>query len=152
MRNTRLIEKDFFKTDKLIEELQTDLSNLKQQLVDYFTSIGTTQDSIADVDRATSNIASLESSINEVNLLIKSQQEQFQKNLFSTADLNVLASECNTIISQRLGKINGDLDIENENVEKIKFEFSFDNSKYEHRLFSNFMSNLNLITKPIVLG
>lgn len=101
-------QKDFSITDQLIEQLQTELSKLKQQLVDYFTSIGTTQDSIADVDRATSNIATLESNINELNLLIKSQQEQYQKNLVATADLNVLATECNTIVSQRLDKINGD--------------------------------------------
>lgn len=130
--------KDFSQTDKLIEELQTKLANLKQQIVEYFTSIGTTQDSIADVDRATSNIATLESDINSLSILIQSKQELFQKNLSLVADLEVLASECNGIISQRLTKINSDLNIENDNVEKIKFDFRFDNKKYENRLFANF--------------
>jgi len=130
--------KDFSTTDKLIDEFQTELISLKQQVVDYFTSIGTTQDSIADVDRATSNISTIESGINSLNILIQSRQEQFQKNHLSLVGLEVLAFECNAIISQRLANINSDLAIQNDNVEKIRFDFRFDQKKYEQRLFANF--------------
>jgi energy-coupling factor transporter ATP-binding protein EcfA2 len=139
--------KVFAETDKLIEKYSKQLGELKQQVVDYFTSIGTTEDSIADVDRATSNIAVLENSIKALNNQIHIQQEQFDKNIEAVSDIEKLSSECNEIIKSKLQKINIDLNIDNENVEKIRFDFSFDTKKYEHRLFSDFYEQFKLYHK-----
>ena len=140
--------KEFSTTNKTIKDSQIELANLKQQIVDYFTSIGTTQDSIADVDRATSNIAHLENEISKLIVLIQTKQEQLDKNTAIISDLEKLANDCKLIIDERLKKINNDLDIENENVEKIKFAFEFDNEKFELRLFSEFYEQFKSFHKP----
>jgi len=122
----------------MLENKQSELTTLKQQIVDYFTSIGTTSDSIADVDRATSNIAIITNEIKELETQILSKKESLQKNIVQLTDLKEIAVECNTIILNRLEKINEDLNIENENVEKIKFESQFDEEKYKRILYNEF--------------
>jgi exonuclease SbcC len=131
-------KKIFVETDKVLENKQIELTALKLQIVEYFTSIGTTPDSIADVDRATSNIAIISSEIKELEAQIITKKGALQKNISELADLKVIAEECTVIVLDRLEKINGDLNIENENVEKIRFEFGFDEEKYKKTLYSDF--------------
>src|SRR5690606_6729466 len=71
--------KTFPNTDKILEDKKAELASLKQQIVDYFTSIGSTPDSIADVDRATSNIATVTNEIAELSKKIQLKKEQLQK-------------------------------------------------------------------------
>ncbi len=135
-------------TDTLLEEKKIELTSLKQQIIDYFTSIGSTPDSIADVDRATSNIALVSNEIAETERKIFIRAEQLKGLLEQTSDIKVLATQCEEIISNRLDKINKDLDIENDNVEKIKFEFQFDNDKFLSRLYKDFNENFKAYQKP----
>ena len=130
--------KVFPDTDKLLEDKQAELVALKQQIVDYFTSIGSTPDSIADVDRATSNIATITKEIEEIDKKIQQKGEQIKKLSDQTSDLKQIAEECEKIITTRLEAINKDLDITNDNVEKISFKYDFFWDKYKSRLYQGF--------------
>lgn len=141
-------QKVFASTDAVLEEKKNKLTSLKQQVIDYFTSIGSTPDSIADVDRATSNIAIVSNEIAETEKKIYSKNEQLKELLEQTSDIKDLAIQCDDIVTKRLKKINEDLDIENENVEKIKFESQYDNNKFLLRLYKDFNENFKSYQKP----
>jgi ABC-type lipoprotein export system ATPase subunit len=144
----RTSKKIYTATDTLLEEKKNELASLKQQVIDYFTSIGSTPDSIADVDRATSNIAIVSNEIAETEKKIHLKNEQLKGLIEQTSDIKDLATQCEEIITKRLKKINEDLDIQNENVEKIKFEFQFDNDKFLNRLYKDFNENFKSYQKP----
>eukprot|EP01136_Pigoraptor_vietnamica_P017140 Opistho-1_new@61890 len=144
----RTSKKVFTTTDTILEERKNELTSLKQQVIDYFTSIGSTPDSIADVDRATSNIAIISNEISETEKKIHLKNEQLKGLVEQTSDIKNLATQCDEIITKRLEKINKDLDIENENVEKIKFEFRFDNNKFLNGLYKDFNDNFKTYQKP----
>jgi energy-coupling factor transporter ATP-binding protein EcfA2 len=140
-------QKAFSSTDAILEEKKNHLTSLKQQVVDYFTSIGSTPDSIADVDRATSNIAIVSNEISETEKKIHSKSEQLKVLLDQTSDIKNLAIQCDDIVTKRLEKINKDLDIQNENVEKIKFESQYGNNKFLNRLYKDFNENFRAYQK-----
>ncbi|WP_236708515.1 TrlF family AAA-like ATPase [Elizabethkingia anophelis] len=130
--------KTFPDTDKLLEDKKAELATFKQQIVDYFTSIGSTPDSIADVERATSNIASVTKEIKELKEKIRQKIEQVKKLEEQISGLKELADECVQIITTRLDAINKNLDISNENVDKISFEYNFYREGYKSRLYKTF--------------
>lgn len=140
--------KIFTTTDAILEKKKNELTLLKQQVIDYFTSIGSTPDSIADVDRATSNIALVSNEIAETVKKIHLKNEQLKVLQEQASDIKDLATQCDEIITKRLEKINKDLDIENENVEKIKFEFRFEDNKYLNRLNKEFYETFKIYQKP----
>ncbi len=136
--------KSFPDTDKLLEAKKIELASLKQEIVDYFTSIGSTPDSIADVDRATSNIATVTNEIAELNKKIQVKREHLQKLNEQTADIIEIVQQCEQIINTRLEAINKDLDITNDNVEQISFKYEFHQEKYRDRLNQDFRNHFQL--------
>ncbi|MCT4150287.1 AAA family ATPase [Elizabethkingia anophelis] len=130
--------KTFPDTDTLLEDKKAELATFKQQIVDYFTSIGSTPDSIADVDRATFNIATIAKEIEELEKKMLQKAEQIKKLNEQIAGLKEMANECEQIIIRRLEAINKDLDISNDNVEKISFKYDFSWEKYRNRLYQTF--------------
>lgn len=130
--------KEFPETDKFLESKKTELAALKQEIVDYFTSIGSTPDSIADVDRATSSIATITKEIEELYRKKKSKEERLIILTEQISDIKEIVSQCEEIIINRLEAINNNLDITNENVEKISFKYEFNFSKYKDRLYRAF--------------
>lgn len=140
--------KTFSKTDRLLEDKKIELTKYKQQIVEYFTSIGSTPDSIADVDRATSNIATITKEIEELRGKLKQKSEQITKLFEQTSGLKEIAAECNHIITTRLDSINKELDINNENVEKISFQYSFHWDEYKSRLYQTFKEYFQRYHKP----
>lgn len=126
--------KNFPNTDKILEDKKVELIFLKQQIVDYFTSIGSTPDSIADVDRATSNIATVTNEITELYKKINSKTEHLQKINEQVSSTKTIVQECEQIINNRLEAINDDLNITNDNVEKISFRYKFHQTKYKENL------------------
>ncbi|GAA4318631.1 TrlF family AAA-like ATPase [Compostibacter hankyongensis] len=140
--------KTFPNTDKILEDKKAELASLKQQIVDYFTSIGSTPDSIADVDRATSNIATVTNEIAELSKKIQLKKEQLQKVNDQTSDIKEIVQQCEEIINTRLEAINNDLNITNDNVEKISFKYEFYREKYTDRLNQAFRNHFQSYHKP----
>lgn len=128
----------FAATDRLLEDKKQELLSLKQQVIDYFTSIGSTPDSIADVGRATSNIASVSNEIAEIEKQTKVKLDELNELSNNVSDIKHLATQCQDIIIQRLENINRQLDIQNENVEKIKFEYQFNKLAFINTLNADF--------------
>jgi len=142
--------KSFPATDKKTSDKLLELASLKKQIIDYFTSIGSTPDSIADVGRATSNIFIIANEIVDLENKILNKKNQLLIFQNQIADLKDLASQCQTIITTRLQKINRDLDIENENVEKIKFEYYFNFKSFQSELHKQFYEYFKTYHKPSV--
>ncbi|WP_217607228.1 TrlF family AAA-like ATPase [Chitinophaga sp. GbtcB8] len=130
--------KTFPETDKLLQDKNIELASLKQQIVDYFTSIGSTPDIIADVDRATSNIATVNKEIEELNKKIQLKAQQIKMLSEQVSDLKGIAKECEQIITLRLEAINKGLDISNDNVEKTSFKYKFFWDRYKSKLYQTF--------------
>lgn len=125
-------------TDNKLAELEKELLQLKASVVAYFQALGTTEDIIADVDRATSNISAIKREIEELKQEIKLKVEDLANLSDKIAVLPLFAKKCEEIIEARLTKINSDLDVQNENVEKIRFEYNFGTNKFESSLFKDF--------------
>jgi len=125
-------------TDKRLVELEKELLRLKAAVVTYFQALGTTEDIIADVDRATSSISAIKSEIEELKRQIELKQEYLSNLSDKITVLSPFAKKCEEVINVRLTKINDDLAIQNENVEKIRFEYNFGKYKFETALFKDF--------------
>lgn len=135
-------------TDKLIEDKKQALLELKQKIVDYFTSIGTTPDSIADVGRATSNIAATSNEIVEIDKQINAKTEQLHILLDGITDIKGFSEQCQSIITNRLEQINSQLDVKNDNVEKIRFDYQFNQKSFRQVLNTNFREQFKNYHKP----
>jgi exonuclease SbcC len=139
--------KVYTETDNKLGSLDDELVKLKAAVVAYFQGLGTTEDIIADVDRATSNISATKREIEELKQQIKEKTERLATLSKQIDELAPLATKCEQIIQTRLAKINLDLAIQNDNVEKIKFEYNFGVKKFETALFKEFNETFQLYHK-----
>jgi len=103
---------------------------------------------ISDVDRATSNITAINNEIASLNAQIKAKKDRLRTLIEQTIDIKEYFSQCEGIIKSRLAKINSDLDIKNDNVGKIKFEYQFDKDRYLNALNAEFYECFKSYHKP----
>lgn len=140
--------KTFPDTDKILEDKKTELISLKAKIVEYFTAIGRTEDSIADVGRATSNIAIISGEIAETEKQIQLRKNQLDSLDQQGLDIKDIYLECDEIIKSRIAKINVDLDIQNDNVEKIKFDYRYGTERFLEDLHGEFYEYFKSYHKP----
>ncbi len=138
-----ILEKNFETHSARISELSSQFDEENNKLKSFLLQKGTSEDVIKDSQNANEKISRLNQEILLVEEEIKLLKEKYKNNEVFIDSFEEKSKEYEKLIGQSLYEINSRLDIKNENLLKISFEFFFDNHKFMDELFDEFYTYFN---------
>lgn len=136
-------KKEFTETTNRTNTLNQDFLIENKKLEQFFKEKGTSEEAIKDSQNANENLSQI---ISDINILTSERDlllEQFKRDLETIKNLKAYYVDYNQLITKNLGIINKRLEIENENILEINFQFSFARDKYKDALFNEFDQMFN---------
>ena len=125
-------------TDGRKTEIEDHLHAQNLLLIQFFTDRGTSEENIRDSQNANESIAHLKQQILELEAQRNLKQSQKIENQLRIDSLKELADTVEAKILGSIKDLNSKLEIKNENVSKIRYEFHFNKEYYREELFNDF--------------
>lgn len=143
-----VVPKSFEEQDLKRQEFNQNLSDKQKELREFLREKGTSEESILDSEKASSDIAKLDSEISELVKEIEQAKQNLEENDIKLRDIKTNYIDIEALIAKNIESINSRLKSLNENVQEIKFEYSFNSEKYREVLFRDFFNTFKIFDLP----
>ena len=139
-------KKEYELNTKKFENIDSELSKLKEKkhglnkrIELFLLEKGMNEDSIKDSQSASETYSKLKDEVENLDKKISFMSEKFESNNSKFQELPEIKSSYEELIKSSLEAINKKLQIQNENVHEIKFDFSFDNKGFREKIFEELL-------------
>lgn len=129
----------FDKQNEIFDDLQTQLSDKKEELKKYLSDKGLTEENLKDISNANVVINALEIDINKKDKEIETMQSEISN--FNEIDAETASYNYKVEIDSQIKKISTMLEnLNNVSVKPISLKFEFDENSADKTLFNDFKS------------
>lgn len=130
--------KEFEISKARIDILTKEFVAENQKLKEFFQEKGMSEETIKDSQKANESLARINAEINQLTSKINRGKEIFSENATKIKRLSELYDSYHQLIGSNLSQINHKLEIKNENILNINFNFEFNFKEFKKIVFDEF--------------